>query len=143
MHYYGAVSTPKIIRTVYANINYDNSLGPAGYYTTLNVMNANGKFKVEDTVYQGKTYSTANATGIVTNYSPSTGQLTLGAVQGTFYVNNTIRAISTNGVCQIQSFYVPPSKMAQVTITPNPPTANVGDDYGYTTTITEWNYPGS
>ena len=102
-----------------------------------------GKFKVEDTVYQGRNQASANATGIVIDYSPSTGQLTLGAVQGSFQVNNTIRAISTNGVCQISSFYNPPSKLAQVEIDPKPATANVGDDYGYTTIIREWNYPGS
>jgi hypothetical protein len=64
--------------------------------------------------------------------------LTIGATQGSFSVNNTIHAASTNATGQIASFYNPPSKMAEIKIEPNPIDAEPGDDYGYTTTITEW-----
>ncbi len=137
LHYYGPITTPKIIRTVYANIHNDENLNPS-FITRMLVTNSNGNFKIEDTVYQGNNYNTANAQGIVLEYRTDTGLLTLGATQGTFLVNNTIRAVSTNAAGKIESFYEPPSKMVEIKIEPDPITAQPGDDYGYTTTITEW-----
>lgn len=137
MYYYGPISYPKIIRTVYANIYNDPSL-KSGYITRLNVTNANGSFKAEDYVYQGNSFKTANAYGIVVNYNANTGKLIIGATQGQFFVNNTIHAVSTNGVCKIQSFEVNPIKLSEIKIEPDPITAEPGDDYGYDVTITEW-----
>jgi hypothetical protein len=137
LHYYGAVTTPKIIRTVYANIHNDENLNPS-FITKMLVANTNGNFKIEDTVYQGNSFNTSTARGIVLEYRTDTGLLTLGATQGSFVVNNTIHAVSTNGAGTIESFYAPPSKMVEIKIEPDPIGANPGDDYGYTTTITEW-----
>lgn len=137
MYYYGPISYPKIIRTVYANIYNDPSL-QSGYITRINTTNANGTFKMEDMVYQGENYKTANAYGIVVSYSANNSKLILGAVQGQFRVNNTIRAVSTNGICQIESFDVSPLKLAEIKIQPDPITAEPEDDYGYDITITEW-----
>jgi len=137
MHYYGPISYPKIIRTVYANIYNDPKL-QAGYITRLNIKNANGTFKIEDLVYQGSNYRTANAYGIVVSYSANNSKLILGAVQGQFVANNTIRAVSTNGICQIQSFEATPLKLAEIKIQPDPITAKPEDDYGYDIEITEW-----
>ncbi len=137
LHYYGAVTTPKIIRTVYANIYNDENLNPS-FITRMLVANTNGNFKIEDTVYQGNSYNTANAQGIVLEYRTDTGLLTLGATQGTFLVNNTIHAVSTNAAGKIESFYEPPSKLVEIEIRPDPADAQPGDDYGYSISITEW-----
>lgn len=137
MYYYGPISYPKIIRTVYANLLQDPSIN-SGYITRLNVVSANGTFKSQDMVYQGDNYKTATAYGYVENYSANTGKLTLGAVQGQFKVGNTVRAVSTNGVCTIDSFVATPLKYAEIKITPDPITAEPEDDYGYTIDITEW-----
>lgn len=136
MHYYGPVSYPKIIRTVYANIYNDESLR-SGYITRLNVINANGSFKSEDFVYQGSSFKTASAYGIVLSYSANTSKLVLGATQGQFTANSVIRAVSTNGVCQIQSFELNPMLLAEIRIRPDPLNAEPGDDYGYDIDITE------
>ena len=138
MHYYGPISYPKIIRTVYANTYNDPALTAGGYITKMYVTNANGVFKNEDLVYQGATYNTANAYGYVMNYSAGSGKLTLGAVQGNFRVNNRIHAVSTNAVCTIDSFVQDPLKLASIKITPDPSWAEPDDDYGYTIEITEW-----
>lgn len=136
-YYYGPISYPKIIRTVYANIYNDPSL-MSGYITRMYLNQANGTFKASDLVYQGKTYETANAYGIVLNYSTESGKLTLGATQGQFVVNNTIRAVSSNGVGRIESFDATALKLAQIKITPDPINAEPTDDYGYTIEIKEW-----
>ena len=137
LHYYGPITTPKIIRTVYANIHNDNKLGP-NYITKMVLANTAGKFKLDDTVFQGRSIRSSNAQGIVIHYNPDNDLLTLGATQGTFVVNNTIRAASTNGVAQIVSVLDEKTKTVEIKIEPNPITAQPDDDYGYTTTITEW-----
>lgn len=138
MHFYGPISYPKIIRTVYANIYNDPSLSAGGYITRINTTNANGVFKKDDVVYQGTSFKTATAYGIVVDYNSDLDRLVLGAVQGNFKVNNTIHAVSTNGVCVIDSFDATAAKLAEIVITPDPSTANPGDDYGYDINITEW-----
>ena len=137
MTYYGPVSSTKIIRNVLVNMYDDTNLKP-GYITKINLTNANGEFKMQDMVYQGDNYKTANAYGIVLNYRTGDDKLTLGAVQGSFKVNNTIHAVSTNAAAKISSFDVTPIKLVEIDIKPDPITAQPGDDYGYDINITEW-----
>lgn len=137
MHYYGPISYPKIIRTVYANTYNDPSL-KAGYITKLNVVNANGTFKSEDFVYEGNNYDTANAYGIVIHYNANTGKLNLGAVQGQFKTNTILHAVSTNATCKIESFDISPRLLSSIKITPDPSNAEPTDDYGYQIDITEY-----
>lgn len=137
MYYYGPISYPKIIRTVYANIYQDPSL-QSGYITRLNVANTSGKFKMEDMVYQGDNYRKATAYGIVIKYDSDLDKLVLGAVQGQFKVNNVIHAVSTNAYSTISSFETSPMKLAEIKIQPDPVNAEPEDDYGYNIDITEW-----
>ena len=103
----------------------------------LPISDANGTFKADDFVYQGTSFKTASAYGIVLNYSANTGKLVLGATQGQFTVNNNIHAVSTNGVCRLDSFEVNPLLLSEIKIEPNPIDALPTDDYGYDITITE------
>ena len=140
LHYYGPVTTPKIIRSVYANLHIDRNLGPT-YITEMTLANANGTFKMEDTVYQGSSLRWANAQGIVLHYSPDNSVLSLMATQGTFVTNTAVHAVSTKGNGIVQSIFSQQSRVAQINVVPDPLTAQPGDDYGYTVTIREW--PGS
>jgi len=137
MHFYGPISYPKIIRTVYANIYNDPSL-KSGYITRINTANTSGIFKSDDMVYQGENYNTARAYGIMMDYSSNTNIMTIGATQGQFKVNTSIHAVSTNAVCTLSSFVVNPLKLVEIKIQPDPITAEPGDDYGYNIDITEW-----
>lgn len=134
---FGPVTKPKIIRKSIANIFNDPSL-VRGYITKINLGTGNGSFTIGDTVYEGNRYDTASAYGIVNEYSPQLDKLILGGVQGNFNVNNTIRAVSTNAVYQIASFDATPIKLVNITVEPDPSDAQPGDDFGYSTTITEW-----
>lgn len=137
-YYYGPVTTPKIIRKVIANINNDPSL-QSGYITRVNVDQGNsGTFKIDDIAYQGDTYDTARAYGVVSKWNANTGKLTLAGVQGQFKVDTDIKAVSSNANYNLASFEITPLKLATITIEPDPLTAQPDDDYGYTTTITEW-----
>jgi len=137
-HYYGPVTNPKIIRKVIANLFNDPTL-QSGYITRVNLVSGNdGKFFLDDIAYQGSNYETASAFGVVLGWSANTGKLALGGVQGQFKIDNTIRALSSNAAYQLESFDVSPLKLATITIEPDPVNAEPSDDYGYTTTITDW-----
>jgi hypothetical protein len=137
-NFYGPISTSSIIREVDTNIYNDPSL-KAGYIIRINTADGNnGSFKLEDFVYQGDSYQTATAIAQVIAWNQDTGKLALGGAQGQFKVNNTIRAVSTNAAYTLASFDASPMKLTNINIVPDPITAEPTDDYGYTTTITEF-----
>ena len=137
-YYYGPVTTPKIIRKVITNIYNDPSL-KSGYITKLNLSpTGNGIFKIGDVAYQGSTYDTATAYGEVVKWDNSNNKVMLAGVQGQFKVDNTIRGATTNAKYSIVSFDASPVKLANIIIEPDPLSAEPDDDFGYTTTITEF-----
>lgn len=137
-YFYGPLSDPKIIRKVITNIFNDRSL-VAGYVTQLNLSGGQaGDFKLDDVVFQGESYQSAKAYGIVIQWHPENKRLMLGGVQGQFLVGQTVRATESSAAYQIVSFDATPIKLAQITIEPDPLDAEPTDDFGYTTTITEF-----
>lgn len=138
VHYYGPVSTPKIIRKIDTNIYNDPKLSTGSIIRINTNQGNNGTFQIDDVVYQGNNYQTATAYAKVIAWNLPTGKLTLGATQGQFITNNVIKAVSTNASYNIASFDASPLKLTNIHIEPKPNTAEPGDDYGYTTTITEW-----
>ena len=136
--YYGPVSTPKIIRTVFANIYNDLSL-QAGYIVRVNTVEGNGGiWKLDDMVYQGDTQENATAFGTVIAWNPLNGKLVIGGAQGQFKLDHIIRSVSTNAAYKIDSFDASPLKLVEIKIVPDPIDAEPDDDYGYTTTIKEF-----
>jgi hypothetical protein len=137
-YFFGPITTPKIIRKSIANIFNDPSL-VRGYIIRINTDTGNnGTFTMMDTIFQGDDYKTARAYGIVTSWDQQNQKLTIGAAQGNFNANQVIRAVSTNATYNIVSFDATPLKLTKIVIEPDPITANPGDDYGYTETVTEY-----
>jgi hypothetical protein len=137
-NYYGPVSQSKIIREVNANIYNDPSL-KSGNIIRINAGSGNnGTFKISDTIYQGENYQTATAYAQVIEWNKATGKLTIGGGQGQFNAGQSIKATSTNASYNLISFEASPLKLVNINIVPKPNTAEPDDDYGYTTTITEW-----
>jgi hypothetical protein len=137
-YYYGPVTTPKIIRKAITNIYNDPSL-KAGYLVRINTDSGNnGTYKIDDIVYQGNDYATANAYGIVESWSAPNAKLVLGAAQGQFKVNNIIKAATTNAAYRLASFDATPLKLVKIVIEPDPIDAEANSDFGYTETITEF-----
>jgi len=137
-YYYGPISTPKIIRKVIANINNDPSL-QSGYITRVNLDQGNaGTFKIDDIAYQGDTYETAKAYGVIQKWNPDTGKLTMVGVQGQFTIDSDIKAVSSNANYNLASFEITPLKLATITVEPDPINAQPDDDYGYSIDIKEW-----
>ena len=140
-YFFGPISTPKIIRKSIANIFNDPSL-VRGNVIRMNLnASGNGNFQVGDTIYQGTKYETATAYGFVNSWSSDNLKLVVGGAQGNFEANSTIRGLSTNAVYEIASFDATPLKLVQITVEPDPITAEPDDDYGYSTTIEEFYHP--
>jgi hypothetical protein len=137
-YYFGPVTSPKIVRQAITNIWNDPSLR-TGYIITINTDEGNnGTFKLDDTVYQGDYAGDATAYGIVIGWQSSNGTLKISGAQGNWDTNNTVKAVNSNASYNIASFDTTPQKLVEIKIDPDPITANVNSDYGYTTTITEW-----
>ena len=137
-NYFGPVAQTGIIRKVDTNIYNDPKL-QAGYIIRINTNSGNdGIYGVDDIVYQGNTFTTATATARVVSWNKNNGKLVLGSAQGTFNLNTDIKNFSSNAVYNLASFENGPLKLVNIHIEPKPNTAQPGDDYGYTTTITEW-----
>jgi hypothetical protein len=137
-YFYGPYTDPKIIRKVFANIWNDPSL-VRGHVIKMNLTGGSGNFIPEDTVYYSTAgLNTAKAFGYVNDWNAGTGRLTVGGAQGDFEVGQTIRAASTNAIYTIESFDATPLKLVEIKIEPDPIDAMPDDDFGFTTTITEW-----
>lgn len=137
--FWGPISEPKIIRKVITNFINDPQL-QAGYIIKINTGSGNnGDYKIGDIVYQGNTYSEAIAYAEVLAWSNTTDKLVLGGAQGQFKANTVIKGVTTNASYTILSFDATPITLATITIEPDPLDALANSDYGYTTTITEWN----
>lgn len=140
-YYYGPITQSKIIREIDVNIFSDPALR-GGYITKLNLYQGNNEeYRLSDIVFQGDTYETATAFGFVHKWkklTANTGKLELAGVQGQFKANSSVKASSTGAKYNIQSFDATPIKLVNIDIVPDPIDAEPGDDYGYTTTITEW-----
>lgn len=135
-YFFGPTYTGGIIKTATANtFFYADSSGSA---VVLNVANTPlGNFMMGETVYQGTSLPNANAVGEVANWNPSGGTLTLSNIQGKFTTNANVHGALSAGSVNVAS--VPAdTKLASIVVTPNPTTANIGDDFGFTTVITEF-----
>lgn len=138
--FYGPIDQSKIIRTAYANTYIDPSLS-TGYIVRLNLNNGNnGDYKMEDVVYQGNSINEVTAAGIVIDWkrNANTSYLRLGAVQGTFLTNQNVHSQSTNAVYNLATIDMSALKVVSQKITPNPLTANIGSDFGFTEELIEF-----
>jgi hypothetical protein len=133
---YGPIENPKIIRKSIARIYYDGNLGTSRRELILN--NGSGQFKVGEKIYQGSTIYKANATGYVERWANTSNTLLISDATGSFTTNNKIHGASTGTTYNIQRIISDKQELAHIEVTPNPPTANVEDDYGFTTIITEY-----
>ena len=93
---------------------------------------------MDDIAYQGDTYDTAKAYGVIQKWNANTGKLILAGVQGQFVVGSDIKAVSSNANYNLASFEISPLKLATITVEPDPITAEPDDDYGYSIDIKEW-----
>jgi hypothetical protein len=102
---YGPVTEPKIIRSSITNIIETGELHDSKIAATMNT-GGWGIYKFGETVYQGYSYETATATGIVNDWNSSLRKLTINNPIGNFVSNTKVIGVSTNATWTPNNFTV-------------------------------------
>jgi hypothetical protein len=134
---YGAVSNANIIRTATAN-TYDSTFNLSGTREfTVNGATGNGTFKTGELVYEGRTIASANATAFVYSWSPSSNTLVVVDTSGVFNTGRFIFGAVSNASYNLVSTAEVTGQLSNLTVTPDPLSANISTAYGFDTTVEE------
>lgn len=135
---YGYISdgNSSLITKVVANTFIDTSLG--GGEKSINLENGSGNFKLNELVYEGRTISAANATAFVKSWNSVANNLVIYDTNGVLKQNTEIRGAISGAKWNIASLDIVPGQVTELTVEPDPPSANVDDDYGFTITVEEY-----
>ena len=134
---YGPINAnTKIIRKVTAN-TYDSSYIETGE-RKITLTSGSGNYKVGELVYEGKTLYVANASGFVKQWDNVANQVIVTDVSGVLLTGKKLTGAVTNTVYTISTFDINDNQVVNLTVTPDPSTANANDDFGFTETIEEY-----
>lgn len=132
---FGPISNEKLIRKVTANVYNDISLTGL---IQLNLNNGVGNYKTGELVYEGRTLTTANSTGYVRTWGNASNTIILEEFSGRAEVGKKLRGAVSNASYTISSVDTAIGQLINLTVVPNPLTANSTDDFGFTETIEEY-----
>lgn len=144
---YGPVATSGLIQEAIITeylLNLDPSLPSSSQYIYL-VMADNdaggnvdfGSYLAGETVYQGPTLAYATASAEVVAWSPITSYLQIENPVGTFVTNTPVIGNQTGATFTLINYLVNSGPIEIITVTPNPPNANVSNNTGYIVTVTD------
>ena len=130
-----ATGAGKIIRTVYANTyTYVNSPNEP---RTLYLASGNGTYRLGEMVYAGASPSSANAKAFVKSWNSTANVITVEDGGGFFTPGERLRGAITGATYTINRYAANTYQQVELIVTPNPLTANLGDDFGFTEVIKE------
>lgn len=138
---YGPISNVSVIRTSTANTYNDTFNLSNTRKITVNSAagsGATGTFKIGELVFQGGSYDEATATAYVQSWSPSTNTLVVVDTNGVLQSSKFITGAASNASYNIVSFGTNDEKLLNITVTPNPNTANINTAFGFDTTVEEF-----
>jgi len=133
---FGPISNVNIIRKATAN-TFDSGFELDGL-KIINLNTGTGDYKIGEAVFVGKTISEASASGFVNKWDNVSNVIVLTDTDGVFQVNNVIRGAVTNTSYNIASFVANTDILQNITITPNPASANVNTAFGFLETLEEF-----
>lgn len=132
---FGPISNDKIIRKVTANTYYDNSVAGTA---SLALGNGSGFFKYGEVAYEGRTLSSANSAGFVSYWSNTSNTVILEDFKGQLVLGKKLKGAVSNATYTILSLDPNVGQLTNLTVVPNPLTANSTDDFGFTETLEEY-----
>ena len=132
---YGPTNEAKIIHKATANTFYYNT--DATGTKILNLDGGSVGYKIGELVYEGSSIGRSNATAYVESWDNTSNTLTIVDTNGVLYNNKSLHGAVSGATWNITRIVNDNHQLDNITVTPNPPTANVDDDYGFTTTIIE------
>ena len=144
---FGPISDSKIIKKANTNIYGTFSSGTSGGSSifVLNLQNGGfNTFKMGETIWQGGTYEFPDAKAQVIEHDTLNKKLYIKDIYGSkngigaFVANVEITGASSGASWNVSSSYLSNVKLVIGTVTPDPASANVNSDYGFTETIIEF-----
>jgi hypothetical protein len=133
---YGYVSDVSLIRNVTAN-TFDSTFEQT-QQRRFTVGSGSGTFKINELVYEGRSSGAANASGFVQSWSPTTNTLVLVDTTGSFKDGRIVFGVVSNAAYNLISSSEVTGQLAQISVTPDPSSANVDTAFGYDTSIIEF-----
>ena len=124
-----------LIRKVNTNIFIDGRLSGRPQKVYVDMASGNGVFTTGETI---RTVG-ANKTGSVVYFANnSLGTLVVSDMSSSLDENDIVVGDYSHATYTVDTVDLNPIKSVSIIITPDPETANADDDYGFTTTITEF-----
>ena len=133
---YGPVSNTSMIRTATANTFFYNTDNAGAKLIKLS--SGSGNYKIGELVFEGDRLGYANSSAYVESWDPNSNTLLVVDSTGYLKSNHVLRGAVTGAAWNIDGFSVNDYQLQQIQVNPDPLTANANDDFGFTTTITEY-----
>ena len=135
-YFFGPINTAKIIRKSTAN-TYLYNTSPRDSVDML--LNAGlGGYRLGETVYQGTNIVDATATADVLAWDSISGKMTITNIMGTFAANANVVGSISSASHSANVIYSNKKLLDSIVITPDPSTANIDEDFGFTEVNTEY-----
>jgi hypothetical protein len=124
-----------LIKQANTNIFIDSRLSTGPQRVYVDMASGNGVFTTGETI---RTVGSDKTGSVVYFANNSLGTLVVSDMTSSLQENDTVVGDFSNATYTIDTVDLNPIKTVSIVVTPNPPTANADDDYGFTTTITEF-----
>jgi hypothetical protein len=133
---YGPIIESSLIRSAQAN-TYDSTYMSTGERKVA-LTSGTGNYKVGELVYEGAAISSANSSGYVKSWDNVANNLIINDVTGLLLTNTVLRGAVTNTAYTISSFDINDNIITNLTVVPNPSSANAATAFGFSETIEEY-----
>jgi hypothetical protein len=132
---FGATRSTGLIKTSFTNFLNDTESAKTIVFNM--VTPGLGNYSPGELVYQGISLAMSTATAQVVDWDTINKKLTVTNATGNFVTGKPLIGSKDNGQWIFNSYVLQPKTYANITITPNPTSANANSAYTYTTNITE------
>ena len=124
-----------LIRQANTNIFVDSRLSSDPQRVYVDMASGNGVYTTGETI---RTVGSGKTGSVAYFANNSLGTLVVSDMSTPLQENDTVVGDYSNATYTIDTVDLNPIKTVSIVVTPNPLTANSDDDYGFTTTITEF-----
>lgn len=124
-----------LIKQANTNIFVDSRISGGPQRVYLDMASGNGVFTTGETI---RTVGSRKTGSVVYFANNNLGTLVVSDMSTLLEENDVVVGDYSHATYTIDTVDLNPLKTVTIEVTPNPPTANAGDDYGFTTTITEF-----
>lgn len=130
----GYIAGPEKVTPVVNNAT-GNVYSNYGSYRTLSFSEGNGvDYQFNELVYQGRQVEESNAVGYVRGWNNLTNTISISDAVGEFAANNTVTG-AISGAKYILDTIPDPLQIAQISVTPEPPSINLDELFATNTTV--------